>query len=61
MKRVIKMYGRYSTARIDDFEHHNLWKLWCLCKQIIIEVGSEDEVIPLVEQIIKDCHDLDSS
>ena len=61
MKWVIKMYGRYSTAQIDDFEHHNLWKLWCLCKKIIVEVGSEGEAIPVVEQIIKDFHDLDSS
>lgn len=61
MKWVITMYGSYSTAQIDDFEHHNLWKLWCLCKKIIVEVGSEDEAIPVVEQIIKDFHDLDKS
>ena len=61
MKWVIKMYGRYSTTKIDDFKHHNLWKLWCLCKQIIVEVGSDDEAIPIVEQVIKDFHDLDSS
>ena len=61
MKWVIKMYGRYSTINIDDFEHHNLWRLWCLCKQIIVEVGSDDEAIPIVEQVIKDFHDLDSS
>ena len=61
MKWIIKMYGHYSTAQINDFEHHNLWKLWCLCKQIIVEVGSEDEAIPIVEQVIKDFHDLDSS
>ena len=61
MKWVIRMYGRYSTAQIDDFEHHNLWKLWHLCKKIIVEVGSEDKAIPAVEQVIKDFHDLDSS
>ena len=61
MKWVIKMYGRYSTVQIDDFEHHNLWKLWCLCKKIIVEVRSEDEAVPVVEQVIKDFHDLDSS
>ncbi len=61
MKWVIKQYGRYSTLVIDDFEHHNLWKLWSMCRQIIIEVGSEDEAMPVVEQIIKDFHDLDKS
>ena len=55
------MYGGYSTVQIDDYEHHDLWKLWCFCKQIIVELGSEDEAIPAVEQIIKDFHDLDRS
>ena len=61
MKWIISMYGRYSTAEIKDIEHHNLWKLWCLSKQIIVEVGSESDAIPIVEQVIKDLHDLDSS
>ena len=61
MKWVIARYGRYSSAEIGDIEHHNLWQLWKLCKQILIEVGSEDESIPVVEQIIKDFHDLDKS
>ena len=61
MKWVIARYGRYSTAEIGDIEHHDLWQLWKLCKQIIIEVGSEDESIAVVEQVIKDFHDLDKS
>ena len=61
MKWVIRMYGCYSTVPIDGYEHHNLWKLWHLCKKIIVEVGSEDKAIPVVEQVIKDFHDLDSS
>ncbi len=61
MKWIIAMYGRYSNVKIDDIEHHNLWQLWKLCKQILIEVGSEDEAIPFVEQVIKDFHDLDKS
>ena len=61
MKWIINMYGGHATVRIDDYENHNLWKLWCLCKQIIVELGSEDEEIPVVEQIIKDFHDLDGS
>ena len=61
MKWVISRYGRYSTFQIGDVQHHNLWKLWCLCKKIIVEVGSESETIPVVEQVIKDLHDLDNS
>ena len=61
MKWVIARYGRYSTAEIGDIEHHDLWQLWKLCKQIIIEVGGEDDAIAVVEQVIKDFHDLDKS
>lgn len=61
MKWVIVQYGRYSTVQIDNIEHHNLWELWQICKQIIIEVGSESEDISHVEQVIKDLHDLDNS
>ncbi len=61
MKWVIARYGRYSSVKIDEIEHHDLWKLWKLCKQIIIEVGSENESIAVVEQVIKDFHDLDKS
>ena len=49
MKWVIARYGRYSTAEIDDIEHHNLWQLWKLSKKIIIEVGGEDDAIAVVE------------
>lgn len=61
MKWIIAMYGRYSSAKIGDIEHHDLWQLWKICKQILIEVGSDDEAIPFVEQVIKDFHDLDKS
>ena len=61
MKWVIAQYGRYSTVEIGEIEHHDLWQLWKLCRQIIIEVGSEDESIAVVEQVIKDFHDLDKS
>ena len=61
MKWVITQYGRYSTVQISIIEHHNLWKLWQICKQIIIEVGSESEDISYVEQVIKDLHHLDNS
>lgn len=61
MKWVITHYGRYSSAEIGDIKHHDLWQLWKLCRQIIVEVGSEDEAIPVVEQVIKEFHDLDKS
>ncbi len=61
MKWVIAQYGPYSTVEIGEIEHHDLWQLWELCKQIIIEVGSESESIAVVEQVIKDFHDLDKS
>jgi hypothetical protein len=61
MKWIIARYGRYSSVEIGEIEHHNLWELWKSCKQIIIEVGSEDESIAVVEQVIKDFHDLDKS
>ncbi|MHA1537911.1 MAG: hypothetical protein ACTSUD_10170 [Alphaproteobacteria bacterium] len=34
MKWIIAQYGRYSSAKIGDMEHHNLWQLWTLCKQV---------------------------
>ena len=61
IKWIIFMYGGYATVQVDCYEHHDLWKLWCLCKQIIVELGSEDEAMPVVEQIIKDFHDSDGS
>ena len=61
MKWVIKRYGRYSTVEIRDTDYHNLWKLWEQCRQIIIEVGSENESIAVIEQVIKEFHDLDKS
>ena len=61
MKWIIMMYGRYASVSVGEIEHHNLWQLWKLCKKIVIEIGGEDEAIPVVEQIIKDFHDLDKS
>jgi hypothetical protein len=61
MKWIIAHYGRYSTAQIGNIEHHDLWQLWRPCKQIIVEVGSDDGAIPVVERVIKDFHDLDKT
>ena len=61
MKWVIERYGRYSAVNVSGSTHHNLWKLWCLCKEIIIEVGSDCDEISYVEQLIKEFHDIDKS
>ena len=61
MKWIIARYARYSSVNVGHIRHHNLWQLWKVCKAIIIEVGSDDESIYAVEQIIKDFHDLDKS
>ena len=65
MKWIIDRYGRYAGVRLTEAEHdHDLWGLWKYCKQVIVEVGSggeDDEVLRVVEQIVKDFHDLDKS
>lgn len=61
MKSIIVRYGSFSSVQVEATNHHDLWQLWKVCKAIIIEVGAEDEAIPVVEQVIKDFHDLDKS
>ena len=61
MKWVINTYGRFSTIQFSDLGHHDLWKLWCLCKDVIADIGIDEESILSVEQIIKDFHDIDKS
>jgi hypothetical protein len=61
MKWVIEQYG---LALVPEKKNHNLWKLWALCRQTIIELLPEcedDEAVHAVEQIVKDFHDLDKS
>lgn len=61
MKWIIGQYGRYAQIPQEDHQHHDLWSLWKVCKQVILEVGSdgENEALSAVEQIVKDFHDLD--
>lgn len=61
IKWIIDRYGTYASITEDDHVHHNLWQLWKVCKQVILEVGSdgEDEALLAVEQVVKDFHDLD--
>ncbi len=65
MKWIIDHYGIYAGVRLtQDARDHDLWGLWRLSKQVIIEVGSEgedDDALRVVEQIVKDFHDLDKS
>jgi len=65
IKFIIAQYGRYVGVVLDpDERDHDLWKLWKLCKQVIIKVGSEgedDATLFAVEQIVKDFHDLDKT
>lgn len=61
MKWVILNYSQYSNVEVGDFQHHNLWKLWCTCRQILAEFESGGDDVLAVEQIVKDFHDLDGS
>ena len=61
MKWIIAVYVRYSSAEMPKMRSYNLWQLWNVCKQIIIECGSSDDAIYVVEQVIKAFHDLDKS
>jgi len=65
LKFVIVAYGRYANVHLtEDEANHDLWSLWKLCKQVIVELGSEgekDEALLAVEQVVKDFHDLDKS
>jgi hypothetical protein len=61
IKWIIDRYGRYASIPKEDHIHHNLLQLWRVCKQVILEVGSdgETEALLAVEQVVKDFHDID--
>jgi hypothetical protein len=64
MKWIVSQYGRYADLPNDeDTLHHDLWKLWKVCKKVILLVGSDgdSEGLRVVEQIVKDFHDFDQS
>ncbi|WP_296597992.1 hypothetical protein [Phenylobacterium sp.] len=62
MKWIIARYGRHASVEIGETEHHNLWELWGICRSVITELGgTDDAATPVVEQLIKDFHDLDKS
>lgn len=53
----------YSLERVLlSVEGHDLWKLWKQCREIVEQYEPhDDESIEVVEQIIKDFHDLDKA
>jgi hypothetical protein len=59
MKWIIAMYSHCAGIEVGKIEHHNLWELWKICRQIIPSLGENDEALQAVEQVIKDFHDLD--
>lgn len=65
MKWIIDHYGRYAKVSLKTKERdHDLWKLWNLCKKVIVAFwteGESDESMQSVEQIVKEFHDLDKN
>ena len=52
LKWIIGKFGPYASVEAGDYEHHNLWKLWCLYKGNVLELGSDDGDTPaVVEQV----------
>jgi hypothetical protein len=60
MKWIIVMYSRGAGIEVGDIEHHDLWQLWKICCQIIPS-AENDEALQVVEQVIKDFHELDKT
>ena len=59
MKWIIEYHGAFTGVRLDK-KDHDLWALWKKCKLILEPTGSaDDEALAVVEQIVKDFHDLD--
>ena len=62
LKWIIMKFGEYVLVEVGDYQHHNLWKLWRVYKEIVLELGSDDgNTFAVVEQVVKDFHDLDKS
>lgn len=57
MKCIISRYDQFAEIPT----RHDLWELWGICKTVILEQGSdgENEVLGVIEQIVKEFHDLD--
>ena len=61
MKWIISQYGGYAGISASKIHHHDLWRLWKVCRKVFLEVGSdgEDEAILAVERVVKDFHEVD--
>lgn len=61
MKWIIARYGRFVPVD-EDTQHHDLLKLWRVCRAIIIDGGSgDDDALGVIDSVVKDFHDLDST
>jgi hypothetical protein len=61
IKWVLNHYGRYAAIAAYKTDH-DLFNLWKVCRQVIIEVGSEgedDEALNAVEKIVHEFHAVD--
>ncbi len=59
MKWTVELYGWRNGIRLDQ-KDHDLWALWKKCKLILEPTGPpKDEALIVVEQIVKDFHDID--
>jgi hypothetical protein len=65
MKWIIDNYGSHAGVLLTEAErNHDLLGLWKSCKQVIVKLGSHgenDKALRVVEQIVKDFHELDKS
>lgn len=60
MKWIVVTYGGQGLSEIDH--DHNLWKLWKSCRELIEQYDSPNpDIDGVVEQIVKDFHDLDKA
>lgn len=62
LKWIIIKFGKYASVEAGNCAHHDLWKLWLIYKELLLELGSDDDnSLAVVEQVVKDFHDLDKS
>ena len=60
IKWLVNSYGTYAGVVLPEPDH-NLWQLWKACKSVVVNIGTADsiEVLIVIEQHVKDFHDLD--
>lgn len=55
IKWIVSRYGGQSSPNL---EHHNLWRLWIDCREIVGTIG-DDEALEVVEGVIRQFHQID--